>query len=81
MLTILISAALVAAPQAAPKPAVNTKCPVMGGVVDATAKNKVVVRGQEYRLCCGGCDKLLKESPDKYLEQDGSPKNAKNPKK
>jgi YHS domain-containing protein len=36
-----------------------------------------VVRGQEYFLCCKGCDKKLQADPDKYLEKDGTPKNAK----
>jgi hypothetical protein len=61
---------------AAPKPATNTTCPVLGGKVEANSP-KVVVRGQEYRICCMGCDGQLKANPDKYLKPDGTPKNAK----
>lgn len=75
MITLFLSAALLAAP--APKPATNTKCPVMGGKVTPGKSPKVAVRGQEYLLCCKGCDKKLAADPDKYLEKDGTPKNAK----
>jgi len=73
LLALSIAAAAVAA---APKPAVNTTCPVLGGKVDANSP-KVVVRGQAYRVCCLGCDKELAAKPDKYLKADGTPKNAK----
>lgn len=77
MLFALALVSALAVPQAdAPKPATNTKCPVMGGKVKAS-NPKVVVRGQEYLLCCKGCDKKLLANPDKYLEKDGMPKNAK----
>jgi hypothetical protein len=78
MLAILVTAALVAAPAAAPKPATNTECPVLHGPVTAKSKT-VVVRGQEYRICCAGCDKTLLKDPDKYLNSDGTikPKPAK----
>lgn len=74
MLNLLLTLAMAASPQA--KPATNTKCPVLGGKVSEKSKT-VVVRGQEYRLCCGGCDATLLKDPDKYLEKDGTPKNAK----
>jgi len=74
MLTLLITAALVATPQA--KPATNTKCPVGGDKVTAKSQ-KVVVRGHEYFICCADCEKPLKTNPDKFLEKDGTPKNAK----
>ena len=74
MLTFLLTLAMTATPQA--KPATNTKCPVLGGKVNEKSKT-VVVRGQEYRLCCAGCDTTLLKNPDKYLEKDGTPKNAK----
>jgi YHS domain-containing protein len=77
MLALLLTAALAAAPTAAPKPATNTACPVLGGPVSAKTTTKVVVRGQEYRICCAGCDKKLLADPDLYLEKDGTPKNAK----
>ena len=60
-----------------PKPATNTLCPVQGGKVTPGKSPKVVVRGQEYLICCAGCDKKLAADPDAYLEKDGTPKNAK----
>ena len=74
MLPVLLVAALVSAP--APKPATNTVCPVRGDKVSAKSP-KVTVRGQEYFICCKGCDAELLKNPDKYLEKDGTPKNAK----
>jgi YHS domain-containing protein len=75
MLPILIVAALVApAPEA--KPATNTTCPVTGEKVTAKSP-KVVVKGQTYFICCKGCDKAMLKDPDKYLNADGTPKNAK----
>lgn len=74
MLNLLLTLAVAAAPQV--KPATNTKCPVLGGQVTEKSRT-VVVRGQAYRLCCGGCDAALLKNPDKYLEKDGTPKNAK----
>jgi len=73
MLNLLLTLAMTASPQV--KTATNTKCPVLGGKVSEKSKT-VVVRGQEYRLCCGGCDTTLLKNPDKYLEKDGSPRNA-----
>ena len=76
MLTPLLSLALLAAPGTKPAPATNTACPVLGGKVTEKSKT-VAVRGREYRLCCAGCDTKLLKDPDKYLEKDGTPKNAK----
>jgi hypothetical protein len=80
MLNLLFALAVAVAPASpaapAPKPAVNTLCPVLGGKVDANSP-KVAVRGREYRICCMGCDTELKAHPDKYLKPDGTPKNAK----
>jgi hypothetical protein len=73
MIKLLLTAVLAATPQA--KPATNNVCPVLGSTVDATSK-VVVVRGQEYRICCGGCDKKIMAAPDTYLQKDGTPKNA-----
>jgi YHS domain-containing protein len=73
MLNLFVALAMVAAP--APKPATNAVCPVLGSKVD-TRSPKVVVRGQEYRVCCLGCDSQLKATPDKYLKADGTPRNA-----
>ena len=73
MLNLLLTVALASTPQA--KPATNTICPVLGHAV--TAKSPIVeLKGREYRLCCPGCDKKLLADPDKYLEKDGTPKNA-----
>lgn len=73
MLNFLLTLAMTATPQA--KPATNAKCPVLGGKVSEKSKT-VVVRGQAYRLCCGGCDATLLKNPDQYLERDGTPRNA-----
>jgi len=62
--------------QPAPKPAVNTVCPVMGSKVDEKSKT-VVVKGQTYRICCPPCAGKLEKDPDKYLNPDGTPKNEK----
>jgi hypothetical protein len=76
MLAPLLVLSILAAPAAKPIPATNTACPVLGGKVTASSKT-VAVRGREYRLCCAGCDVQLLKDPDKYLEKDGTPKNAK----
>lgn len=78
MLTLFLTAALAAAPQA--KPATNTVCPVLNSKVDAKSA-VVTVRGREYRICCGDCGPKLQADPDKYLEKDGTPRNAKAPAK
>ncbi|MCE1203098.1 MAG: TRASH domain-containing protein [Holophagaceae bacterium] len=76
MLTTLLSLAILAAPGAKPIPATNQACPVLGGKVSEKSKT-VVVRNREYRICCAGCDSKLLKDPDRYLEKDGTPKNAK----
>ena len=76
MLAPLFALTLLAAPAAKPVPATNTTCPVLGGKVTESSKT-VIVRGREYRLCCAGCDTNLLKDPDKYLQKDGTPKNAK----
>ena len=76
MLTPLLTLALMAAPAQKPAPATNTKCPVTGEKVDAHSKT-AVVRGHTYRICCPGCDQKMEQDPGKYLEKDGTPKNAK----
>ncbi len=76
MLATLLSLSILAAPSAKPAPATNQACPVLGGKVSEKSKT-VVVRDREYRLCCGGCDTKLLKDPDKYLEKNGTPKNAK----
>ncbi len=74
MLAPLLSLLILAAPAA--KPATNTICPVLGGKVSEKSKT-VVVRDREYRICCGGCDTKMLKDPDKYLQKDGTPRNAK----
>jgi YHS domain-containing protein len=76
MLASLFALTLLAAPAARPAAATNTVCPVLGGKVTESSKT-VVVRGREYRLCCAGCDANLLKDPGKYLEKNGTPKNAK----
>jgi len=72
----LIAPAAIVTPAPAPKPAVNTTCPVTGEKVDAKSP-KMTVRGQEYYICCKACSPKLEKSPDTYLKKDGTPKNAK----
>lgn len=76
MKKIFLALAIAAAAVAAVKPATNTLCPVLGGPVNAKSKT-VVVKDQEYRVCCMGCPDQLKATPDKFLKPDGTPKNAK----
>ncbi len=77
MLAPLLVFSILAAPGAKPAPAKNTVCPVLGGKVTPGKSPKVAVRGQDYYLCCPGCDTKLLQDPDKYLGKDGTPKNAK----
>jgi hypothetical protein len=60
---------------ASPRPAVNTKCPVLGNPTDASSMI-VVVKNQQYRICCYGCGPQLAGNPDKFLLPDGTPRNA-----
>ncbi len=76
MLSPLLSLLILAAPAAKPVAATNTICPVLGGKVTEKSKT-VVVRDHEYRICCGGCDTRMLKDPDKFLQKDGTPKNAK----
>ena len=72
--SLFLSLAVLATPGAGKlKPATNTHCPVLGNPVNP--KLKVAVRGQEYFLCCKGCDKDLVADPGKYLNKDGTLKN------
>ena len=76
MLAPLLVLSILAGPASKPAPATNTVCPVLGGKVTEKSKT-VVVKDREYRLCCAGCDTKLLKDPAKYLEKDGTPKNAK----
>ncbi|WP_243317133.1 hypothetical protein [Geothrix paludis] len=73
MINLLFALALAANPET--KPATNLICPVLGQKVTEKSKT-VTVRGQEYRICCADCDSKLKNDPGKYLNEDGTPKNA-----
>jgi YHS domain-containing protein len=44
--------------------------------VDAKAAT-VTVRGRDYRVCSKHCGEALQKDPEKYLEKDGTLKNAK----
>ena len=75
MFTPFLALAILAAPAPAAKPATNTKDPVCNMMV--TDKDKTVeVRGQAYRVCSKHCVEALQKDPDKYLNKDGTPKNA-----
>lgn len=71
MLTLILTAALAAAPN----PPTNTLCPVYGTKVGPKSQ-KVLVRGREYFICCGECAGILTANPDKYLDPTGKPRNA-----
>jgi len=78
---MIVSASLallasIAIAQQGPKPAENTVCPVVGGKVCETSET-ITVRGRAYRYCRPPCARKLEKNPDKYLNQDGSPKNGK----
>lgn len=73
MFAPLLALTLLAAPAA--KPATNTKDPVCNMTVDAKAMT-AEVRGQAYRVCSKHCVEALQKDPDKYLNKDGSLKNA-----
>ena len=73
----LLSLAVLAAPAPAKaKPATNVKDPVCGMAVPAKAPT-VTVHGREYRVCSKACGDNLRKHPEKYLEKDGTPRNAK----
>jgi YHS domain-containing protein len=43
-------------------------CPVSGEPLGSMGTpEKVEVKGQEVFICCAGCEKSLKNNPDKYL--------------
>ena len=56
--------------------ATNTLCPVMGQPVKPGRDREVVIRGNYYLVCCDGCGPNMADNPDKYLDQEGRPKNA-----
>jgi YHS domain-containing protein len=92
ILSLGLAYALAVAQEQAPKPAPqvnatgqevqaaqvadNAICPVMGQKVGEKS-SVVTVRGRAYRICCAPCGQKMEKNPDKYLEPDGTPKNAK----
>ncbi len=77
MLTPLLFTALVTFTSPTTSAPTNTICPVLGNAVTPGKSPIVTVRGRQYYICCPGCDDKLVKNPDKYLEKDGTPKNAK----
>ena len=63
--------------ESAPKQvrATNTICPVMGQPVKPGQDREVIVRGNYYLVCCGGCGPEMTERYDKYLDKEGRPLN------
>jgi len=58
----------------------NTICPVLGNPVKQGKDLEVVLGGRLYIVCCRECRVELAENREKYLDQDGRPKNdAKKP--
>ncbi len=76
MLTPLFFSALLAIAGPDAGAPTNTICPVMGNAVTPGKSNIVKVKGHQYYVCCPGCTPKLEKDPDKYLDQDGRPKNA-----
>lgn len=74
MTATLLAATMLASPSTA-KPAANGRCPVLGNPV--SDRNQIAtVRDRSYRVCCEDCRADLAKNPDKFLNPDGSPKNA-----
>ena len=72
--TALLTLAVLAAPAAEQaKPATNTKDPVCKMSVNEKSAT-VVVKGRSYRVCNKHCGEALQQTPDKFLEADGSVK-------
>ncbi len=59
-----------------PAPATHGLCPTCPMRVSERSPT-VAVRGRPYRVCCVDRGKDMQTNPDKYLEKDGTPKNAK----
>lgn len=55
----------------------DNKCPVTGKAVSPDKGVKVMVRGREYLVFNQAAAEELAANPDKYLDPDGTPKNAK----
>lgn len=52
-------------------------CPVCGKPIAPGEGSKVMVRGHEYAVSDKACGDELVANPDKFLEADGTAKNAK----
>ena len=76
MFTTLIFSALVTLASPSMGGPTNTICPVLGNAVTPGKSPIVKVKGHEYYVCCADCISKLEKNPDKYLEKDGTPKNA-----
>lgn len=79
MFTSLALSALMSLAGPAASTPTNTLCPVMGNAVTPGKSPIVKVNGREYYICCPGCRSDLEKTPGKYLNKDGTPKNAKAP--
>ena len=86
LMTALIVLASAAAPMPASHPAVqapasapaaNTICPVCGKSIEPGQGTRLTIRGREYAVDDKACSDELMANPDKYLDPDGTPKNAK----
>ncbi|BDU73110.1 eL24 family ribosomal protein [Mesoterricola silvestris] len=85
---MLISALFLLASATSPVPATPTEtpavvepspsatCPVCGKTIEPGQGTKVSIRGREYTVDDTACSNQLMADPDKYLESDGTPKNA-----
>ncbi|GEM_PF-5229865 len=69
--------AIPAEPAAAVEPAAATVCPVCGKSIEPGQGTKISLRGREYIVDDTACSDQLMTDPDKFLEPDGTPKNAK----
>lgn len=55
--------------------ATNTICPVMGREVKPGRDREVVIRENQYLVCCDGCGPEMSEHYDKYFDKGGRPLN------
>nr|WP_320132048.1 hypothetical protein [uncultured Holophaga sp.] len=78
MLSMLLTAALIATPQAKSPHPTNTVCPACGGPVSAKSP-VMVVKGHPYHFCCEECGEMVQKNPDKYLDKEGRPKREPHP--
>lgn len=79
LLTSAVSPLPAASPEAPAAVAAvsNTTCPVCGKSIEPGQGTKITVRGREYAVDDQACSEQLMTDPDKFLEADGTPKNAK----